>query len=161
MTASAIYKMIKHMAKEAGLSSEVTTHSLRHTFGTNSIKLGTINQVQKLMGHESITTTTIYTHISVRELAAFFHYSERQISCLIKEYTGMNFPDLIRHLKLSRACELLTNPDLPVTTVMETVGYADLSSFYKAFKACYGMTPAQFREQLHASDIRPSRIRTP
>lgn len=64
MTASAIYKMIKHMAKEAGLSSEVTTHSLRHTFGTNSIKLGTINQVQKLMGHESITTTTIYTHIS-------------------------------------------------------------------------------------------------
>ena len=97
-----------------------------------------------------------YTHISVRELAAFFHYSERQISRLIKEYTGMNFPDLIRHLKLSRACELLTNPDLPVTTVMETVGYADLSSFYKAFKACYGMTPAQYREQLHASDIRPS-----
>ena len=97
-----------------------------------------------------------YSHISVRELAAFFHYSERQISRLIKEYTGMNFPDLIRHLKLSRACELLTNPDLPVTTVMETVGYADLSSFYKAFKACYGMTPAQYREQLHASDIRPS-----
>lgn len=64
MTASAIYKMIKHMAREAGLSPEVTTHSLRHTFGTNAIKIGTINQVQKLMGHESIATTTIYTHIS-------------------------------------------------------------------------------------------------
>jgi len=69
MTASAIYKMIKHMAKEAGLSPEVTTHSLRHTFGTNAIKIGTINQVQKLMGHESIATTTIYTHISDEGLA--------------------------------------------------------------------------------------------
>ena len=69
MTASAIYKMIKHMAKEAGLSPEVTTHSLRHTFGTNAIKVGTINQVQKLMGHESIATTTIYTHISDEGLA--------------------------------------------------------------------------------------------
>lgn len=70
MTASAIYKMIKHMAKAAGLSPEVTTHSLRHTFGTNAIKIGTINQVQKLMGHESITTTTIYTHISDEGLDA-------------------------------------------------------------------------------------------
>ena len=64
MTASSIYKMIKKMAKLAGLSPEVTTHSLRHTFGTNLIKVGSINQVQKLMGHESIATTTIYTHIS-------------------------------------------------------------------------------------------------
>ena len=64
MTASSIYKMIKKMAKLAGLSPEVTTHSLRHTFGTNLIKVGSINQVQKLMGHESIETTTIYTHIS-------------------------------------------------------------------------------------------------
>ena len=64
MTASSIYKMIKKMAKLAGLSPEVTTHSLRHTFGTNLIKVGSINQVQKLMGLESIATTTIYTHIS-------------------------------------------------------------------------------------------------
>lgn len=64
LTASSIYKMVKRMCKAAGLSSDITTHSLRHTFGTNSIRVGSINQVQKLMGHTSITTTTIYTHIS-------------------------------------------------------------------------------------------------
>ncbi|MBQ9644513.1 MAG: helix-turn-helix domain-containing protein [Lachnospiraceae bacterium] len=97
-----------------------------------------------------------YTHVTVRELADFFHYSERQISRLIKEHTGMNFPDLIRRLKLRRSAELLINPDLSVNTVMESVGYADLSSFYKAFKSFYGMTPAQYRQAHQASDIVPS-----
>ena len=97
-----------------------------------------------------------YTHVTVWELADFFHYSERQISRLIKEHTGMNFPDLIRRLKLRRSAELLINPDLSVNTVMESVGYADLSSFYKAFKSFYGMTPAQYRQEHQTSDMLPS-----
>lgn len=64
LTDSSVYKLVKRMCLAAGLSSDITTHSLRHTFGTNTIRVGSINQVQKLMGHSSITTTTIYTHIS-------------------------------------------------------------------------------------------------
>lgn len=84
LSASSIYKLVKRMAKAAGLSEDITTHSLRHTFGTNTIRVGSINQVQKLMGHTSITTTTIYTHISDEGLEEIIQNSpinqERQIS---------------------------------------------------------------------------------
>lgn len=72
MSASMIYKMVKKMALIAGLDPEVTTHSLRHTFGTNTISIpgAAIDQVQILMGHESIATTSIYRHVSSEGLDA-------------------------------------------------------------------------------------------
>lgn len=89
-----------------------------------------------------------YAHLTIGEVADFFHYSERQIARLVKDHTGMTFTDLIRQLRLHRAAELLANPDLPVHAVMEAVGYTDLSSFYKTFRNYYGVTPARYRQNL-------------
>jgi integrase/recombinase XerD len=52
-------------ANVAGLSSKVTPHMLRHTAATRLIEAGVdIRYIQRLLGHASLTTTEIYTHVS-------------------------------------------------------------------------------------------------
>ena len=56
-------------AREAGLSARVTPHMLRHTAATQLIERGVdIRYIQRLLGHASLTTTEIYTHVSDRAL---------------------------------------------------------------------------------------------
>lgn len=64
-----VQKMIKRMAKKSCLPDWVTPHTLRHTYATQLLDEGfTIRQVQDLLGHASIQTTMIYTHVSPVEL---------------------------------------------------------------------------------------------
>lgn len=65
MTTDTIYKMVKKMAKYAGLSSDISPHPLRHTFATLLLEdSDDIVTLQALMGHESITTTEKYVHLA-------------------------------------------------------------------------------------------------
>ena len=89
-----------------------------------------------------------YATLSLSELARFFGYSTRHITRLIKESTGKNFSDITKELRMKKAAELLKNRELPITTIIETLGYTDLSTFYKAFKGYYGVAPAKYRDNL-------------
>jgi integrase/recombinase XerD len=56
---------LRHLAREAGLQRRITPHMLRHTAATLLIESGVdIRFVQRLLGHSSIATTEIYTHVS-------------------------------------------------------------------------------------------------
>lgn len=59
-----VFKLIKKLAKIAGIKKSVSPHTLRHSFATVLIEAGAdLRAVQQMLGHESITTTEIYTHL--------------------------------------------------------------------------------------------------
>lgn len=66
----AIFSMVERAARNAGIQKSISPHTLRHSFATHLLEGGAdIRQVQELLGHESITTTEIYTHLNVQHLA--------------------------------------------------------------------------------------------
>ena len=52
-----------------------------------------------------------YATLTLPELASFFNYSERQLTHILKNYTGQTFSSLIKNIRLSRAAEILKQPD--------------------------------------------------
>ena len=59
-----VFNLIKKLAVEAGIKKAISPHTLRHSFATTLIEAGAnLRAVQQMLGHESITTTEIYTHL--------------------------------------------------------------------------------------------------
>ncbi|MEE8619788.1 MAG: site-specific tyrosine recombinase/integron integrase [Dehalococcoidia bacterium] len=69
LTARSIQRIVAKYAKRAGLPIEATPHTLRHSFATDLLISGAdIRSVQEMLGHESIRTTQVYTHVTNRHL---------------------------------------------------------------------------------------------
>lgn len=69
LSTNAVEDIVRKYTKLAGISKRVTPHTLRHSFATSLIKKGAdIRAVQTLLGHSSITTTQIYTHVDDKHL---------------------------------------------------------------------------------------------
>lgn len=72
-----VEKLVQKYRRNAGIIKNVTPHTLRHTFATELLKNGAdIRSVQEMLGHSSITTTQIYTHVThgkLREIHNRFH----------------------------------------------------------------------------------------
>lgn len=74
LTPRSIERLIKKYAIKAGMTKKVSPHSLRHAFATDLLRNGAdIRSVQAMLGHSSITTTQIYTHITDRGLREIHH----------------------------------------------------------------------------------------
>lgn len=64
-----IFHMVREATLQAGIDREVSPHTFRHSFATHLLEGGAnIRQVQQMLGHESILTTEIYTHLNMQEL---------------------------------------------------------------------------------------------
>ena len=82
LTARSIQNIVAKYAKRSGLPIEATPHTLRHSFATDLLISGAdIRSVQEMLGHESIKTTQVYTHVTNRHLKDVhraFHSRNRQ-----------------------------------------------------------------------------------
>ena len=74
-------QMVRKRAKEAGLPAHATPHALRHTCATHLLQAGAdIRFIQELLGHASLSTTQVYTHVDISDLKkvhAAFHPREQ------------------------------------------------------------------------------------
>src|SRR3989338_7065094 len=69
LTPRSVQRIVQKYAKAAGITKPVTPHTLRHSYATDLLQNGAdIRSVQAMLGHSSITTTQIYTHITDKEL---------------------------------------------------------------------------------------------
>lgn len=88
--------------------------------------------------HEAITLSIIAKDLGI---------SQRKISTLIKEKLGKNLKTLINEIRINESKRLLQESDMTVNEVADTVGFGNISHFYRVFKSELDMSPSQFRNQ--------------
>ena len=77
LTRQSVFLLVKSLAEKAGIKKTISPHTLRHSFATHLLEGGAdLRAVQQMLGHSSISTTEIYTHVSdeyLRQIIMDFH----------------------------------------------------------------------------------------
>lgn len=85
MSPNAVWAVVRKYAKAAQLDKPVATHSFRHACATHMLRNGApIRQLQEMLGHDSLESTQIYTHVTINDLRAMhrkFHPREQEDKC--------------------------------------------------------------------------------
>ncbi len=87
---------------------------------------------------------THYETLTVEKLAAQFGYSTRQIIRIIHSVTGKSFSQIQTELRMQKAARMITSGTASMEKISTEVGFANLSSFYRAFKKYYNCTPKEY-----------------
>lgn len=85
--------------------------------------------------------------ITLSELSAHFHLSEKYISRYFKEHFHLTLSQYLNYLRLSHAKHLLETTSLPVTEVALQSGFSNISYFIRTFKESFGVTPLKYRSK--------------
>ncbi|MDS0526696.1 AraC family transcriptional regulator [Clostridium sp. SHJSY1] len=86
-----------------------------------------------------------YVELTLDKLSSKFNYSSRQMSRILKEYTGKSFKILVGELRLKKAQQLLQQNEISIEEVAIQTGFSEISHFYHAFKRYMKCTPKEYR----------------
>lgn len=86
-----------------------------------------------------------YTDGTLEEIAKKTGYTTYSLSRLLKTRTGKNFKQLLQDRRLQQAAYYLENTTLPVSRIIEKIGYENSSYFYRVYKDYYGISPREYR----------------
>jgi integrase/recombinase XerC len=93
LTTRSVARMLEKYLKETGLDSRTSPHTLRHSFATHLLDRGAdIRSVQELLGHKSLVTTQIYTHVSTANLKAAYEKAHPRARYRIKRQPPVAVP---------------------------------------------------------------------
>ncbi len=90
-----------------------------------------------------------YKSASLHDVATYFHYNPSYMSNLIKQKTGKSFISFLQEYKLKEAHFMLQNSEKAIQTIVNEIGYSNISYFYKLFKRKYGSSPMEFRKKIN------------
>ncbi len=83
--------------------------------------------------------------LSIEKVAEVLKTNTAFVRTAVREHTGKNYKDYLIFLRIDYAKDLLVKEKMTVAEVCQKVGYSNISYFIKAFKACTGVTPANWR----------------
>lgn len=87
-----------------------------------------------------------YQHpLNVKHISTSFGMSVTSLTTKFKQHTGMTVLEYKHQMQINEACHRLTNTDDTILNIAHTVGFDDLSFFYRVFRRMKGMTPAHYR----------------
>ena len=87
-----------------------------------------------------------YKTATLCNVAEFFKYSEGYLSRLFKRNLDMNFTDVMQAIRLRKAKSYLTDTDMNIAAISESIGYESSDYFAKCFKKHFKCTPSEYRE---------------
>lgn len=128
-------------------------NALTHLFLIELMRNYAVDAIVSLDNHsgakiDDIILNYVQNHfraVTLAELGILFHYSERQLSRIIKNSTGLSFSAYVGKLRHHYAAAMLEKTDLSVARIIELSGDTNPTHFYRAFRDEYGMTPAEYR----------------
>lgn len=132
------YMLIMFSELLRAYKQEVNTSSYK-TFGQINIS----DIVMYLNDHYSTAT--------LKSTAQHFDFHPNYLSSIFKKLTGMRFIDFLHQKRLQEACIMLKSTDIPIDQIANSIGYFNMSFFYKLFKNKYGITPSKYRKD-HRDD---------
>lgn len=114
-------------------------------FKPNGITLENSNEEQLFL---KITQMLDDHHgnISRTDLASELHYNPDYVNRIVKKQTGKSFSEYARTFSIETARMLLLGTNYSIREIMEAVGFSNKTFFYQSFRACYGMTPYEYRK---------------
>lgn len=93
----------------------------------------------------------LYQHytenLKAEEVANMVHMSTNHFHRFLKQRTEQTFTELVNQLRISKACSLLINTNMPVTTISDMCGFNNISNFNRRFLQFKDITPSLFRKQ--------------
>ncbi len=90
---------------------------------------------------------TNYLTVTLEKLSEQMHLSVPYLSKYIKEKSGGTFGEILRNVRMKKACTLLRSGSMTVEKIADSVGYQNVEHFNRLFKKKYGTTPVQFRNK--------------